>query len=216
MRQRVSMALNPTRRSVVRPLLMALAIGLAVGPMAADRDRPDAPSLRALAMDPLDAYEEYEALWETAATPTVQERSGWRALIETLDGGVAGDVRGKCGYRVWTARDEDSWREETFAPWRSSPWELHTVDGEPPDKKVLNAYEKDRRKAAKREAKERRRAVRKGEDGDASAGFHPLAVLGMLPVSEPDVVMVAPEGARFFGFRADRPPSPVGGALRQR
>ena len=87
---------------------MTLAIGLAVAPMAADRDRPDDPSLRALAMDPLDAYEEYEALWASAATPTVPDRSGWRALIATPAGGVPGDVCGKCGYRVWTARGRRS------------------------------------------------------------------------------------------------------------
>lgn len=153
-------------------------------------------------MDRLDAYAEYEGLWATAAAATEEERSTWQELIATLPA-TSDAVHELCGYRVWTAKDDDSWQEETFSPWESPAWALHTVDGMPPDAKVLKAYTKDKRKAARREAKARKRAERK-DQSYMNPRFHPLAVLQVLrPLSEPDVVIEGEADARFFGFHAD-------------
>ena len=167
-------------------------------------DRPVEPdvSLRSLAMDPLDMYEDYEALWSEANPATTADVARWRELLESLDAHTPDGVERKCGYTMWTAKNDNPWREEMYSPWDATTWKLGTVGGVEPDAKSRKSYTKDKEKAAKKEAKKRRRADRKGEMYDPP--FHPASAARMLQqFPDPDVVMQREGGTRFFGFRPD-------------
>ena len=64
----MALSMSAAGSGASRACLVA-ALAMVSGSAIADRDRPD-PSLRGLALDPLDAYAEYEGLWGTAAAAT--------------------------------------------------------------------------------------------------------------------------------------------------
>lgn len=185
-------------------LLGAMILWLALAANVAANDIGDTPdaALRSLAMDPLDAYDDYDNLWLAATPASAEDLTRWRLLVGSLAEKTPADLGAKCGYRVWTTKNEKPWREETYLPREPSPWALVSVDGASPDPKALKTYLRDKEKAARKEAKERRRAKRRGEPHNEP--FHPMGVLDMLEaLPEPDVVMQNDGGGRFFGLRPD-------------
>ena len=183
----------------LRRVVAVLCLSLAASSIANDRPQVPDASLQSLAMDPLSVYQDYERLWSEAVEASAADIAGWKELVESLDADVIAE---KCGYRMWTSKNDDSWQEEAYAPWEPSPWRLETVDGVQPDSKTRKAYAKDKEKAAKREAKERRRAARKGQTYSPPSR-HPMGVGDLLrEFPDPDVVMYG-VSTRFLGFRAD-------------
>ena len=188
--------------SRVRRMAPMLCVMFAVTCAADGTEVAPEASLRSLAMDPLHMYDDYEALWSRAAPASGADVAQWKELVASVDADTPDGAEAKCGYRVWTAKNDKPWREETYSPWDATPWELVAVDGVGPDPKELKSYAKDKRKAAEREAKQRRRAVRKGQT--YSPPFHPMTMAETLgQFSEPDVVMQRDGTTRFFGFRPD-------------
>ena len=172
----------------VRRVVVLLCSMLAVMPVARGRDAVPEASLRSLAMDPLHMYDDYEGLWSRAVLASAADVARWKELVESVDANTPADLEAKCGYRMWTAKNDKPWREETYSPWDATAWKLVAVDGVDPGAKELKSYARDKRKAATREAKTRRRAARKGQP--YSPPFHPMAMAEMLgQFSEPDVVM---------------------------
>ena len=69
-------------------------------------------SLRSLAMDPLHMYDDYEALWSRAAPASGADVAQWKELVASVDADTPDGAETKCGYRVWTAKNDKPWRED--------------------------------------------------------------------------------------------------------
>lgn len=187
-----------------RKAILSITCALAMCPTAATENvvpiPPNVEVLRSLEMDAVSEYDDYEELWSRAVAASADDIEGWQALADSVAQQTPDDVWGKCGFRVWTAKDDNSWEEESYAPWREPKWQLHTVEGAQPSEKQQKAYQKGKRKDAKAQEKARRRALRKGED--YSPPLHPVGV-GDIPTSFAPNVTIQGRGVRFLGWMPD-------------
>ena len=152
-------------------------------------------------MDPASVYDDYEELWSRAVAVGAEDLERWQSLVDAIAERAIDDVWGRCGFRVWTVKNDNPWREETYQPWREPRWELHAIDGAEPTEKELKDYGKQKSKEAKQQEKAQRRASRKEEP--YSPPSHPAGMTGQFVRSFVPNVVIRTGDSHFFGMSPD-------------